>query len=83
MNFLTTEFQAYEVKQALDQMHPLKALGPDGMSPLFYQYFWPIVEDCVTKTVLKFLNSNITHVRTYVFHMLRTNVTILFNWLIL
>ena len=57
---LTREFQAYEVKQALDQMHPLKAPGPNGMSPLFYQYFWPIVGDCVTKTILKFLNSNIT-----------------------
>lgn len=61
MNFLTREFQAYEVKKALDQMHPLKALGLDGMSTLFYQYFWHIVGDFVTKIVLKFLKSNTAH----------------------
>ena len=29
------EFQAFEVKQALDQMAPNTAPGPDGMSPIF------------------------------------------------
>ena len=28
-----------EVKEALKQMAPLKALGLDGMPPLFYQHF--------------------------------------------
>ena len=41
---------------ALKQTHPLKALGLDGMPPLFYQQFWPIVGDVVTKTILDFLN---------------------------
>ena len=33
---LTMEFQAEEVAKALKQMHLKKALGPDGMPPLFY-----------------------------------------------
>ena len=37
---LMKEFSEIEVKEALKQMTPLKALGPDGMPPLFYQHFW-------------------------------------------
>ena len=33
---LSREFQAWEVQQAIKQMAPLKALGPDGMPPLFF-----------------------------------------------
>lgn len=33
-------FEESEVTMALHQMAPLKAPGPDGMSPLFYQHFW-------------------------------------------
>ncbi|XP_065628492.1 uncharacterized protein LOC136067104 [Quercus suber] len=39
---LTGEFQAWEVESTLKQMAPLKALGPDGMPPLFYQNFWEL-----------------------------------------
>ena len=54
-NFLTQEFRADEVHKALKQMHPKKSPDPDGMPPLFYQHFWSLVGDCVTKTVLDFL----------------------------
>lgn len=37
---LSKEFLACEVQIALSQMAPLKAPGPDGMPPLFYQHFW-------------------------------------------
>ena len=36
---LTDNFQAWEVEAALKQMAPLKAPGPDGMPPLFFQNY--------------------------------------------
>nr|XP_023919081.1 uncharacterized protein LOC112030645 [Quercus suber] len=54
---LTGTFTALEVKEALKQMAPLKAPGPDGMPPLFFQHFWGVVEDDVTNSVLSWLNS--------------------------
>ena len=57
---LDKAFTASEVHVALKQMHPLKAPGPDGMPPLFYQQFWPIVGDVVTKTILDFLNHGLS-----------------------
>lgn len=36
---LLRDFTAKEVGQALKQMHPLKAPGPNGMPPLFFQHF--------------------------------------------
>ena len=60
---LTRDFQPTEVRKALKKMHPLKAPGPDGMNPLFYQHFWPIVGDYVTKCVLDFLNLGVTPVK--------------------
>ena len=53
---LIKEFQPSEIFQASKQIYPLKAPGPDGMPPLFYQHFWPTVGNVVTKTVLDFLN---------------------------
>ena len=37
-------------------MAPLKAPGPDGMPPIFFQHFWPLVGDEVIATILQFLN---------------------------
>ena len=53
---LLQEFQVSEVEKALKQMHPMKAPGPDGMPPLFYQHFWPTVNFIVIQTMLDFLN---------------------------
>lgn len=40
-----------DIKVMLIQMHPSKALGPDGMSLLFYQQFWHIVASDVVVVV--------------------------------
>ena len=56
---LIKEFQAMEVEKALKQMHPLTALGPDGMPPFFYHHFWFIVKSIVITTTLNFLNHGI------------------------
>ena len=53
------DFQAYEVKQALNQMAPNTTPGPNGMSPIFYKSFWHIVGEDVTAVVLQALNSGI------------------------
>ena len=37
-------------------MAPLKAPGPDGMPPLFYQHYWGTIGNDITKSVLHFLN---------------------------
>ena len=39
-------------------MDPLKSLGPDGMLPLFFQQFWPIVGEKVTEAILTCLNTS-------------------------
>uniref|UniRef100_A0A803NHG8 Reverse transcriptase domain-containing protein n=1 Tax=Cannabis sativa TaxID=3483 RepID=A0A803NHG8_CANSA len=39
-----------EVRKAAFQMHPDKSLGPDWMTPAFFQKCWPIVGDEVVKT---------------------------------
>ena len=54
---LVREFSASEVDQALKQMAPLTAPGPNGLPPLFYQKYWHMVGPDVTKGVLSCLNS--------------------------
>ena len=51
------EFTAEEVRVALFQMGPTKALGPDGMNALFFQKLWHIVGEDVVMTILDFLNN--------------------------
>ena len=38
-------------------MAPSKALGPNGMAPIFYQKYWHVVGQDVTNVVLSYLNS--------------------------
>jgi hypothetical protein len=45
------------VEAALKQMASLKALGPDGMPPLFYQKYWHLVGTDATNAVLDCLNN--------------------------
>jgi len=57
-----------EVKDAIDQMHPLKAPGPDGLPALFYQKFWHIVGRDIQQLALSVLNDEVTPIyvnRTY------------------
>ena len=56
---LVKEFTELEVKEALNQMAPLKAPSPDGMPPLFYQHFWSTMQHDVTSAILSWLNSGI------------------------
>ena len=53
---LAAPFQVKEVKEALKQMAPLKAPGPDGIPPLFYRHFQGLVDNDVTNSVLSWLN---------------------------
>ncbi|XP_074314656.1 uncharacterized protein LOC141649887 [Silene latifolia] len=53
---LAAAYTGEEVLFALNQMHPLKAPGPDGMNGLFYQTYWHIVGHAVIRLVLNILN---------------------------
>ncbi|CAN1805082.1 Transposon TX1 uncharacterized 149 kDa protein, partial [Linum perenne] len=44
---LCLEVTEAEVWKAISSMKPLKAPGPDGFPPLFYQKHWPILKDKV------------------------------------
>ncbi|KAL6176158.1 hypothetical protein ACLB2K_052793 [Fragaria x ananassa] len=66
---LLAPYSDEEVRQALFQMHPSKAPGPDGMSPFFFQKYWKVVGPDVCTAVRSFLYSgvlpeviNFTHV---------------------
>jgi hypothetical protein len=56
-DILIREFTGVEVEEALKKMASLKALGPDGLPPLFYQRYWLVVGPDVTRCVLSCLNS--------------------------
>ena len=54
---LARPFNVEEVECAIKDMAPLKAQGPDGMLPLFYQMYWTNVGMDVSQVVLSCLNS--------------------------
>ena len=54
---LIKAFTREEVDLALKNMEPLMAPGPDGMPPIFFQFFWSLVGDDVTFVVLDCLNN--------------------------
>ena len=65
---LISDFTAKEVELALKQMAHLKALGPDGMPPLFFQKYWKVVSPEVTQGVLSCFNSgHILHAINHTF----------------
>ncbi|XP_030963604.1 uncharacterized protein LOC115984727 [Quercus lobata] len=55
---LIEEFTRLEVETALKQMAPLKAPGPNGMPPIFFQHYWDSIGDDVVKVVLFCLNTS-------------------------
>ena len=54
---LARPYTSEEVDAAIKEMAPLKAPGPDGMPPLFYQTYWSDVGVDVHQAVLSSLNS--------------------------
>ncbi|GAU45954.1 hypothetical protein TSUD_301630 [Trifolium subterraneum] len=44
-----------ELKEALFQMHPDKAPGPDGFNPAFYQHFWDLCGDDIFEAAKEWL----------------------------
>lgn len=54
---LQKPFSTDEVRNALFDMAPSKAPGPDGFPVSFYQDFWPIIGDRVTAAVMDVLNN--------------------------
>lgn len=54
---LTKPVTEKEIQEALFSMHPNKAAGPDGMSPLFFQKFWLIVKHDLVQAISSFFHS--------------------------
>lgn len=57
-DMLLAPYSINEIFEALQSMHPCKAPGPDGLNPMFFQKFWDIVGDDVSRAVLHILQGN-------------------------
>ncbi|KAK9938800.1 hypothetical protein M0R45_015520 [Rubus argutus] len=53
--FLTRDYTRGEIESALKDIGSMKALGPDGMPPLFYQKYWTVVGIEVVEACLSVL----------------------------
>lgn len=51
-------FSREEVKAAIFSMKPDKAPGPDGMNPKFFQHFWPVIGEDVSRFIIDCLQEN-------------------------
>lgn len=56
-NWCQQNFSAQEVKEALFQMDPLKAPGPDGLPTLFFHKYWHLIGSEVNSAVLEILKN--------------------------
>lgn len=56
-NALTKTPTECEIKEAVFAINPEKAPGPDGMTSLFYQRFWPVIGKDIVHTVQEFFDS--------------------------
>lgn len=62
-SFLTQSPTIQEIKEATFSINSGKAPGPDGFSAKFYQVYWHIVGDDVSKAVLHFFETSEMHPR--------------------
>ncbi|XP_074315705.1 uncharacterized protein LOC141651913 [Silene latifolia] len=56
-SILSAPFTDMEVLRALRNMEGSKSPGPDGITPRFFQVFWPQIGSLVTSATLRFLNT--------------------------
>ncbi|KAL9664620.1 hypothetical protein QQ045_020025 [Rhodiola kirilowii] len=57
IDILNAPFSDLEVQEAIFQMYPTKAPGPDGFPAIFYQKSWPLLKEKVTHSILRMLSS--------------------------
>ena len=57
-SFLDLPFTPLEIKEALFQMEPTKALELDGMPALFFRKYRHIVGDDITRAAFNILDGN-------------------------
>lgn len=56
INALSQPYTEEEITAALNEFHPSKAPGPDGLPAMFYQKFWPHIKTEVLEFCLQVLN---------------------------
>lgn len=54
--FLIRPFEAAEFKDAIFDMKPDKAPGPDGLNPAFYQRYWKLIGDDLFAESMKWID---------------------------